>query len=322
MKQSTPACFYHPTTVLFLDDNKVFLNSLELEFGDKKGTLTCADPVDARHILDQSDEDINHVVLHTLDDSEVDTVTNHLVDIKINNIHKLIYDAARFKYISVLVVDYQMPEMNGIDFCKTIKNHPACKIMLTAEADKDIAIEALNADIIDKFLLKRGNSLHEDILRAIDEMKERYFQQLSQTIIDNLGKNFKLFLKSSDFKELFDKVRLEYGAVEYYLVDSHGSFLFLDEKGKPTWLIIRSNTEMNEQVSVLEGLGAPSTIIEQLKNREKLLFMLSERDYEKSAEQWGNYLFKASKLNDNHFYCIVQDQITDAIAWNEIKSYF
>ena len=318
---SKPACFFHPITVLFLDDSKNFLAALELELTSKGNLITCTNSNEAAKLVDESQSNINEEILKSLDKSEVDTVTDHLVDLDIKKLHKLIYTKDRFKHIAILVIDYQMPAMNGIEFCRSIDDKPVCKIMLTAEADQETAINAFNEGLIDKFLLKRDKALYQKLIDAIEQLKQNYFNQLSQIILENLGKEFKALLSNSQFQTLFHKVKKDSNAVEYYLIDPHGSFLFLDEKGNPTWLIIRSEKEVSEQISLAEGLGASSNILTPLKNREKLLFMFSESDYKRPISEWSSMLIDANKFNDTHYYSVFNGKLTDQVDWENIKSY-
>lgn len=318
---SNVACFYHPITVLFLDDSKNFLATLELELANQGNMITCTDPEKASKLIDGAQSTISEEILKSLDKREVDTATDYLVDLDIKKLHKLIYSPERFKRVAVLVVDYQMPEINGTEFCRSIQNKQLCKIMLTAEADQSTAINAFNDGLIDKFLLKQDESLYQGLTNAIAQLKQRYFNRLSHIILENLGKDFKALLSDKQFQELFCKIQKDSNAVEYYLVDPHGSFLFLDEKANPTWLIVRSEKELDEQVSIAEGLGASFELLESLNNREKLLFMFSESDYKRPIGDWSSLLVDANKFNDTHYYSVFSGKLTDQVDWEKVKGY-
>ena len=315
------ACFFHPITVLFLDDSKNFLATLELELTHQGNMVTCTDPSEAVKLIDGSHSNINEEILRSLDKSEVDTATDHLIDLDVKKIHHLIYSPDRFKRIAILVVDYQMPEMNGLEFCQSIRNKQLCKVMLTAEADQSTAINAFNEGLINKFFLKKDEDLYQKLTDAIEQLKKSYFHQLSQVVLENLGKDFKGLLSNTQFQELFCKVQKDSHSVEYYLIDLHGSFLFLDKNANPTWLIIRSEKDLDEQISIAEGLGASSEVLEALKSRKKLLFMFSENDYKRPIDQWSSLLIDANKFNGTHYYSVFGGKLTDQIDWEKVKSY-
>ena len=47
------ACFYHPIKVIFLDDNRAFLDALDLEFSSKFNILTLTNSDQAFHLLNR-----------------------------------------------------------------------------------------------------------------------------------------------------------------------------------------------------------------------------------------------------------------------------
>jgi hypothetical protein len=123
------------------------------------------------------------------------------------------------------------------------------------------------------------------------------------------------------FLQLFSKVASQTQAVEYYMVDSSGGFLFLDKNANPTWLIIRTLEEIKEQIDLLQGYDLPEQLMLAVRKKEKLLFLLTEKDYKKHINQWVNCLFDAKKLGDNYFYSIVYDPMRDSIDWDRVSSY-
>lgn len=82
--------------------------------------------------------------------------------------------------INLVVSDYNMPEMNGLEFLQIIKaQHPhVLTIMLTGQAELQIAVQAINEAGVYKFIQKPWNN--EDLkitlqraLESIDLTSER-----------------------------------------------------------------------------------------------------------------------------------------------------
>lgn len=315
-------CVSHPITVLFLDDNQGFLDSLELELGTQGRLITLTDPQKAKEILRENKEDLLKEVAKSLSDVETDAIHERHVDFDVSSIKNILYDKNRFNYIAVLVVDYQMPTMTGIDFCRSIQDEADIyKIMLTAEAGKDTAIEAFNEGVIDRFLLKQDENLYDQIIDAVDVLKVKYFQNLTKPLINNLGVSLIDTINNQDFINLFNETLMVSNAVEFYLLDTSGSYLFLDKDGEPTWLIIRNEEDLNNHYDILKGLNASEEITTSIELRKKLLFMLSEEEYQKPINEWGDSLYEAKKLNDTHWYSVVKGKLKEAIDWNRIVCY-
>lgn len=319
MKTINIPCFYHPTTIIFLDDNKKFLDALELSLIGSDKYIFLTSPDDAIKLIESGEEDVNKETLKIMDASHIDKVGKRIIDFDVDNIHKAIYNRDRFKYAAIAVVDYEMPDMTGIEFCRKLKDKQIFKIMLTAEADKHTAVKAFNEGIINKFILKQCDNFNEDLIKDINELKNRYFIELSKTLVDNLGIELRNLLNNSIFQKIFNEVLSDAKAIEYYLVDGSGSFLFLDKDANPSWLIIRSKKDFENQIKILDGFDAPPSLIKSLKNKQKVLFLLSEVEYKKPIEQWSDHLFEASPLGDDYYYSFIKGKISNSIKWPLIE---
>lgn len=323
MNKSTiiPSCLYHPLTVLFLDDNEGFLDALQLGLDENQQVLVFTKPGEAASAINAEEENIVSNISNVYCDVDTDNPNKKLIDLDIGSIRNCIYDATRFQHVGVLVVDYKMPEITGTEFCRSIKDRHIYKVMLTAEAALDTAIDAFNEGVINKFLLKSNNDLQAHLSCVISELEEKYFHDISKPILSNLGVNLSELLKNDVFIELFNNVFYESNAVEYYLLDTSGSYLFLDENASPTWLIIRNDNDFNTQLETLSGLDASEELINTLEDREKLLFMLSEDEYQQPVVQWENCLVEAKQLTSSLWYSIKKGPIKSAIDWSNVKPY-
>jgi thioredoxin reductase (NADPH) len=72
--------------------------------------------------------------------------------------------------VAVMLADYRMPEMNGIEFLEeAMKTYPAAhRVLLTAYADTNAAIDAINVVDLDYYLLKPWDPPEEKLYPVID----------------------------------------------------------------------------------------------------------------------------------------------------------
>lgn len=314
MHNSDISGFYHPTKVIFLDDNKGFLDALSLEFFDQKNVFMFTDPDKALEAMEQNTENLLQYVF-SMEEKGAEHDHGNIQGLEISNLIKMIHDGSRFNNASVLVVDYEMPKINGIEFCEQIIDKNVYKILLTAEADKDTAIAAFNDGTIDKFIHKNSPNLHQELKKTITGLIDKYFIDASQIIFHGCGLSLRKILKNSKYKELFRRVKEESNSIEYYLADRAGSFLFLDKMGDPTWLIINDQNTADEQAALLKGYSFSEARIKKILNREEILFLFSGYEYKESIENWENYIFSAERLDDNYSYSIVKGHLTNSIDW-------
>src|SRR6185437_11660426 len=111
----------------------------------------------------------------------------------------------KYTKVGIAVVDYQMPDMNGIQLCDAITNQAAKKVLLTGEFDLSRAVTALNNKQIDCFI-RKGEK---------DTMKDLEF-----------------------FNNIIDK----YNICEYYFIDNNGTFLLINDKSEK-FVLVRYNDE-------------------------------------------------------------------------------
>ena len=80
----------------------------------------------------------------------------------------------RGEQVAVILADYRMPQMNGIDFLEQAMDiFPfARRVLLTAYADTDAAIQAINLVDIDHYLLKPWDPPEEKLYPVVTELLE------------------------------------------------------------------------------------------------------------------------------------------------------
>src|SRR3954454_13661729 len=78
--------------------------------------------------------------------------------------------------VAVMLADYRMPQMNGIEFLEHAMDlfPHARRALLTAYADTDAAIQAINLVDVDHYLLKPWDPPEEKLYPVIDALVETW----------------------------------------------------------------------------------------------------------------------------------------------------
>ena len=78
--------------------------------------------------------------------------------------------------VAVILADYRMPQMNGVEFLEeAMRFYPAARrVLLTAYADTNAAIEAINVVDLDYYLLKPWDPPEEKLYPVIDEQLDAW----------------------------------------------------------------------------------------------------------------------------------------------------
>ncbi len=309
MKNHNVVPVYFPSTVIVLDDDELFLNSVPKILENHIIYQLFTSPQKASDFLEKNSS-------KTFFDNEnyslnYEAAEGISIDVDIAALHQKIYDEDRTATVSVIIADYSMPEMNGIAFFKKIQHLGAKKILLTGIADEATAIAAFNNGIIDKFIRKSDANADELINKFVEEMQVKYFHDELQHILDVLRtvNNYPYF--DDKFSALFFEKIKENNIVECYLLNEEGDFLFLDADGKEFIFIVKSQDDLNPYIDIADDSNAPEDIIRELKDGKKVPFFESKQEFSRvSGDKWKQYVFEAEKVRGekcDYFFALISN---------------
>ncbi|SRR3989339_10428 len=329
MKIKCNCLCYFPTTVAVIDDSQSFLAMINKRLDKKQPRLLFNNPKVALkkvNSLKKSNADLEYVLknlsLDEIHELETQPHSNTLVDVNLKWLHQKIYDPERFNCIPVMLVDYSMPDMNGIELCQQIKDKTIKKILVTSMSDYRLAVRAFNDGVIDKFILKGASNLFDQINASILEAQLDYFRKLygMDGILGFIFRN-RLPFDQSDYREAFHSICKHIDFIEYYILDEWGSTLFLNEQGKSTWLMIQTEENLREFYSVAQDNHAKKNILTALKNKKSAPMLIAEEDYDIDVNNWHLYPLKTLLPNKKYFYSVITDKTVGHLDWKKIKSF-
>ncbi len=113
---------------------------------------------------------------------------------------------------AVLIADYRMPEMSGIEFLEQAMDlYPgARRVLLTAYADTGAAIDAINVVDLDYYLLKPWNPPEEKLYPVIDAQLESWRAQDHQPIPVTKVVGHRWSARSSQVREFLARNQVPY----------------------------------------------------------------------------------------------------------------
>ena len=186
LKQAIPS-FSFPTTVFMIDDNVEFLKSIAIGLPSEAATYNFySDPKKALELINEkyTSNRFARGLVNLIDEEEFEHRT---LDVNVRDLYRIMYNKSRFQQISTVVVDYNMPGMDGIEFCKSIKNPHIQKILLTSIVDERKAVEVLNEGLIHTFIRKQSPNVMQLLSQALSQAQQRYFLDLSRNNFSRLS---------------------------------------------------------------------------------------------------------------------------------------
>lgn len=260
--------FYFPTQAVLVDDDPDFLEGISLMLNKNLSYKLFQSAGSALKYVNDAHLQVNFIQRcyssYKTGPLESDSITH----IDIGKLHHEVLNAFRFQTSSTVIVDYSMPEMNGLEFLMNLKNPFIRKVLLTGQADMELAVKAFNQQLIDQFIDKHDPRLKQKLNATITSFQDQYFRRSYKLITDPiLANNADAFLVNPEFQAFFEEVRKQLKCVEYYMLDvPHSGFLLVDADGNRQCLLIYTAAMLDEHYQLLKKAGAPPALLDEVRS--------------------------------------------------------
>lgn len=317
------ACCSFPTTLLVLDDDQGMLDNIQLALHGKYKCICTADPLEARNILNKNrdwTESLLEKGVSRIYPTEENASTFSLnVDVLL--LKKQIYNPERFKHTAIVIIDYDMPKKNGLEFIREVNDRQLKVIMLTGKATQDTVITAFNNKEIHRYVSKGDPDYLKKISQYINELQAEFFFDFSKFILDSFKGSENRVFENKSFTDLFKKIVQENKITEYYLLDESGSFLMLDETANnQIWFIVKSKQEiLNFYELARDDPDFSTEKLKKLKECKILTHFKESKEVINPASAW--HFIDAQPLDKEYFYAIVKNDKHFQIQLSDITSY-
>lgn len=324
--------FIFPTQVALVDDDQNFLEGISLMLSSKFNHKLFSSAIAGLDYLNTAHQHTEILERCYASYKTGPLASDSLTHIDINKLHQEVMNPQRFNTVSTLVIDYSMPEMNGLEFLSSLKNPFVKKILLTGKGDTDMAVNAFNSQLIDQFIDKHDPNLKCRLNEALDVFQDQYFRNSFKIVTDQiLANNHDGFIANPEFQNYFCKIRRELNTVEYYMTDKPGSgFLLVDANGKCTSMLIHTENSLNEHCNILKKLNAPSELLSLVQQRKYVpnyddnLDTLDTLDINSPfISQWQDHYQPASivKSKQNYYIALFPTQESATIKPDSLLSF-
>lgn len=287
--------YFFPTTVVFVDDNQTALNALK-GVVDKTKSIYKFYTNPKAALEDLNGRPSKSQLFDDIADMPLDYTG-------VYNLYKESYNPDRFNEVSCLVVDFDMPGMNGLELCEKITNPRIKKILLTGAADDQVAIAAFNKKQINFFIRKQDPNVHDLLNQYIDQCQTDFFSDLTASsleVIQQESKNLDSALKEKEFQDYFTNLLTQHNIIEYYLTDIIGSFLLISNQDDLHTLSVFSEDTLQENNDVIEEAflenpaltkTLPENFLEDMRNKKATIcFPFDGDNINPDPAEWHKYV--------------------------------
>jgi len=263
---------YYPTTLMLIDDDAAFLKTVSMTLDAKTYPhKTFTNPQEALTFVNQDTyrEAFINRLMQPVEDQDYG---EELLGMYYNQLISEIFNPERFQQVSVAIIDYEMPGMNGLQACEQIKNPHVKKILLTGAADESIAVEAFNKGLIYQYIRKHKAGYMDSLNEAIRQAQQQYFKEISATLLDALAnRSDATALIDPTFTDYFQTIIDQNNISEYYLADPTGTFLMVDREKNLKSLFTFDDGAIEAVTSSGQAESLPRDLFEKLKTREQII---------------------------------------------------
>ncbi|MEM7100763.1 MAG: response regulator [Pseudomonadota bacterium] len=306
MNREEPLPYYYPTTVCFIDDNASYLESLSLHipehwphrmFHSGSSALVHINRPDKPPSI--ADRCFSALSAGQMSPSQAGPGLNPdtQISVDLSVIEREIARPNRFEDISVLLVDYAMPTMDGLEMCAQVQDPDVRIVLLTGVADEAVAVEAFNQGLIHQYIRKGTAEPQQSTFDTIEALRREYIANCTHGLFAGLRALPASYRQDRSFQTMFETIIKDRHISEYYLVTEPQGYILIDIAGNFSRLVVLNEHELLAQQSLLAQFGAPETLQQGLQNQKLIgYFYEHPQDYGDEPFPWHDMLIDAQVI--------------------------
>ena len=292
--------FYYPGTWVYVDDDKNLLKCIEIVLKQHANIKTFSSPKICLNFLNRYHAScVEKKYFNRCDQDESFGILRYSpVDFDITSIVRLSEETERHDEVTVIVIDYHMPEMNGFLLSQSITKSPVQKILLTGTDDDSNVITGFNHSYIHRYIQKGDQDMEEKLTDYLYELTLQHFQTLTAPLLAHLEAENPIALSDPVFVEFFKRWCRQNNIREYYLIDKQGSFLGVDNRGEKRCFIVQTDSSINDWMTYCEVENELSDqVVAEIKERIRVPFFgIGKNPWDIEIEEWPSCLFSCDVL--------------------------
>lgn len=299
-----PILYFKPSIVV-IDDDELLLKTLKEVLSKHYNIITFSDPLSAKEYLESRVSLLdNHHLLNGFNQHEVsDQITHSLVDFNTNNLNHIMNNPDKQNEVALIIADYLMPGINGLELCAALKNKPFKKILLTGHGDYSNAIQALNHKTVDYFLEKSNSDLYRTLLDTISVFINRYFMDMTVHINKHLQADNKLAITDEAIIKYLQEIINQHNIVEYHIIDKYGSYLLTDNQNKQFVFLVHNESSIQDFLEIIDEEDNANIFINKILDRELIPFFgVNYKQNHVNVSEYNKFLYPATKISGNENY--------------------
>jgi CheY-like chemotaxis protein len=161
----------------------------------------------------------------------------------------------RFDLPLTTVVDYAMPTATGLQVLQTNPTWPPNRVLLTGRADEQVAINAFNDGLIDRFLTKQHPELVKELQRCLNQLHQIPIDSHESLWKNALRKDRYISLQNADSQKALRAWLNLHRCIEYVVLPEPFGMLALDRNSHAHWLQLELEQDLPTACDIALAAG-------------------------------------------------------------------
>lgn len=175
----------------------------------------------------------------------------------------------RYALTRVCVVDYSMPAMDGLQALGELVEWPGSRVLLTGQADEQVAVRAFNRGLIDQFIAKQTPDISRRLIEAVEHLlatpNARHAQTWRVTLTPEQNALLRIPSVSRDLANLAAKQW-----IEHVVIGDPFGILGMDAMGNVSWLQLETISGLPALAELAELEGVKPAGLKEIRDGRRL----------------------------------------------------
>lgn len=176
---------------------------------------------------------------------------------------------SRYALVKTCVVDYAMPGTNGLQVLDALQDWPGSRVLLTGQADEQVAINAFNNGLIDQFVPKQAPDITHHLLSTLHKMSRAAHPRLNTLWRTALQPGQQLLLQVPSVSQAL-QAYTEQHWVEYVVLGEPFGLLGLTATGDCHWLQLEPTAGLRDLAELASSVGLGFDLVRSIEQGQQL----------------------------------------------------
>ncbi|WP_394791701.1 response regulator [Rhodoferax sp.] len=181
------------------------------------------------------------------------------------------HGARRYGLTQVCVVDYSMPQTDGLQVLETLRDWPGAKVLLTGQADEQMAVQAFNRGLIAQFIPKQSPDIARQLVHTVAQLLASACQRQAALWRATLTPVQNALLRTPSIAQALARWVAVRNWVEYVVIGAPFGILGRDAQGVAGWLQLEPYSGLDELAELADGVGASAVAVDAIRRGQQLM---------------------------------------------------